>query len=131
MSSSDPHRGGTLSEMAPQGTSIPNDAGKQNTLPSVARPEQRSGNRVFDNQGLGGPSAAFAADNDTGLPRGPKDMGLSGEVTTGTGDTLPAEVESKWNQTGTNDPGARGDTRNLKHAQLNRSGFERNVEDEE
>ncbi|KAE8167055.1 hypothetical protein BDV40DRAFT_209922 [Aspergillus tamarii] len=116
MSSS--HQGGTLSEMAPKGTTIPNDAGKQNTIPSVARPEQRSENQLFDNQGLGQPSSAFAADNEATLPQGPSDLGMSGEVVTGTGNTLPAEGESKFNQIGTDRPGVRGDTRNLKHGKV-------------
>ncbi|KAB8211709.1 hypothetical protein BDV34DRAFT_185113 [Aspergillus parasiticus] len=109
------HQGGTLSEMAPKGTTIPNDAGKQNTIPSVPRPEQRSENPGFNNQGLGQPSSAFAADNEATLPQGPSDPGMTGEVVTGTGNTLPAEGESKFNQVGTDRPGVRGDTRNLKH----------------
>ncbi|KAB8069892.1 hypothetical protein BDV29DRAFT_161008 [Aspergillus leporis] len=128
---SDSRRGGTLSEMAPKGTSIPNDAGKQNTIPSVARPEQRGDSDLFNNQGIGQPSSAFAADNDAPMPRGPKDMGLTGEVVTGTGNTLPAEGGSKRNQIGANHPGAKGDVRGLKHGKLNRGGFERNAEDEE
>ncbi|KAB8264557.1 hypothetical protein BDV32DRAFT_145242 [Aspergillus pseudonomiae] len=117
-SSSSSHQGGTLSEMAPRGTTIPNDAGKQNTIPSGPRPEQRSENRLFDNQGLGQPSSAFAADNDATMPRGPRDPGMSGEVVTGTSNTLPAEGESKGNQIGTDRPGVRGDTRNLKHGKV-------------
>ncbi|KAE8150905.1 hypothetical protein BDV25DRAFT_139342 [Aspergillus avenaceus] len=76
---SNPHQGGSLSEMAPKGTSIPNDAGKQNTIPSVPRPEQRSENQEYDYQGLGQPSSAFAADNEATMPAGPGDTGSSGE----------------------------------------------------
>ncbi|OGM39128.1 hypothetical protein ABOM_012264 [Aspergillus bombycis] len=118
------HQGGTLSELAPGGTTIPHDAGKQNTIPSVPRPDQRSANRRFDNMGLGQPSSAFAADNDVTMPRGPRDPGLSGEVVTGTGNTLPAEGEAKWNQVGTDRPGVRGDTRSLKHGEVGVGGLD-------
>lgn len=55
--------------MAPQGTSIPNDAGKQNIIPSVPRPDQKAENAEFNNEGVAQPSSAFAADNATSLPR--------------------------------------------------------------
>lgn len=113
----DSHQGGSLSEMAPGGTSIPNDAGKQNTIPSVPRPDQKSESAEFNNEGLAQPSSAFAADNATGLPRGPADSGATGEVLTGTGNSVGAGVESKGNQPGAGYPGAgaRPDTKNLKH----------------
>lgn len=113
----DSHRGGTLSEMAPEGTSIPNDAGKQNTIPSVPRPDQKAGNAEFNNEGLAYPTSAFAADNATGFPRGPGDSGATGEVVTGTGNSIGAGVESKGNTAGANYPGAgaRPDEKTLKH----------------
>ena len=121
----DPHQGGTLSEMAPSGTSIPNDAGTQNTIPSVPRPDQRTENPQFDNQGLAEPTSVLAADNATDLPRSTRDVGMTGEVLSGTGNSMPAGVEAKRNEIGADHPGARGDMRNLKHASHNKSAFER------
>merc|ERR1712187_467906 len=121
----DPHQGGTLSEMAPSGTSIPNDAGIQNTIPSVPRPDQKTENPQFDNQGLAEPTSAFAADNDTDLPRSTRDVGMTGEVLSGTGNSLPAGVEAKRAEVGASHPSARGDLRNLKHGSQNKSAFEK------
>lgn len=124
----DPHRGGSLEEMAASGTSIPNDAGKMNTIPSVPRPDQMPDNEQFDYEGQGQPSRAFAADNDASMPRGPKDVGFSGEVMTGTGNSFPAEGENAGNALGTDAPGAKGSTRNLEHAKQNRGAYERMAE---
>ncbi|RJE17019.1 hypothetical protein PHISCL_10644, partial [Aspergillus sclerotialis] len=107
-SNEDPHKGGTLSELA-EGTSIPNDAGLQRVIPSLPRPDQMSENSQFDNQGLAEPTSTLAVDNPTDLPRSTRDIGMSGEVMTGTGDSLNAEVESKRTQIGANAPGFRGD----------------------
>ncbi|GIK03385.1 hypothetical protein Aspvir_007454 [Aspergillus viridinutans] len=130
MSSDDAHRGGALTEMAEHGTSIPNDAGIQNTLPSVPRPDQLSESGQFDNYGLAEPSLAFAADNATDLPRSTKEMGASGEVVTGTGDAFPVSGESKRINPGAMDPGARGNARTIKHANLNRSKFDRSARED-
>lgn len=86
----DPHAGGSLSEMAAEGTSIPNDAGIQRTIPSVPRPDQLEENPQFHNQGIAEPTKAFAADNATDVARGTKDRGGTGEVITGTGNTIGA-----------------------------------------
>ena len=94
----DSHQGGSLSDMAPTGTTIPNDAGIQNKIPSVPRPDQRAENPQFTNEGLGEPSGAFAADNAASMPRSPGDVaGPTGEVITGQGNTLPAGAETKRN----------------------------------
>ncbi|KAL4895605.1 hypothetical protein BDV59DRAFT_199604 [Aspergillus ambiguus] len=122
---SDSHQGGSLSDMAPEGTSIPNDAGIQNIIPSVPRPDQRAENQHFDYEGVSQPSAAFAADNATDMPRSTRDMGPSGEVVTGTGNTFPAQGETKRTEIGANWPGAKGNVRDLKHANLNRSEYDR------
>ena len=83
--STDPHQGGNLSDMAVTGTSIPNDAGAYETLPSVPDPEQAStNNRTATN-------LAGAADNATDMPKSSKDIGATGEVITATGDQLPAQ----------------------------------------
>ncbi|KAJ5156444.1 hypothetical protein N7492_009247 [Penicillium capsulatum] len=121
----DPHQGGTLSEMAPTGTTIPNDAGKMRTIPSVPRPDQRAESDLFDNEGLAEPSTAMAADNATDLPRSTRDVGQTGEVVTGTGNSIPASIESKRAYMGTNIPGGNGDTREQKHHVHNRSAFDR------
>ncbi|KAL3476727.1 hypothetical protein BJX99DRAFT_227220 [Aspergillus californicus] len=121
---SDPHRGGSLSEMAPSGTKIPNDAGRMNTIPSVPRPDQRAEHQNYDYQGIGQPSTAFAADNAGDLPRSTKDAGFTGEVMTGTGNTFPAEGETQRNEIGLDHPGARGHLRDFKHANRNRGAFD-------
>ncbi|GES59490.1 hypothetical protein ATEIFO6365_0003077000 [Aspergillus terreus] len=126
---SNSHQGGSLSDMAPEGTSIPNDAGIQNTIPSVPRPDQLPENSHFDFDGVSQPSTAFAADNATDMPRGPRDMGPTGEVVTGTGHTFPAEGETKRNEIGANWPGAKGHVRDLKHSNKNRGAYDRFAEE--
>ncbi|CEL06016.1 hypothetical protein BJX68DRAFT_271684 [Aspergillus pseudodeflectus] len=122
---SSPHQGGSLYDMAEKGTKIPNDAGLMNTIPSVPRPDQLAENPDYDYRGLGEPSTAFAADNPTDMPRSTRDLGFTGEVMTGTGNTFPAEGENAGNEIGANDPGAKGQLRTLKHETKNRSAFDR------
>lgn len=110
MSSEDAHKGGDLSDMAVKGTKIPNDAGQHNLLPSVPRPDQ-----MEDPNDLGSSTIAGAADNATDIPRKNKDIGSTGEVVTGTGDQLPAEVESKRLHYGANNPASKGHERDAKH----------------
>ena len=64
MASSDPKQGGDLFDMAKDGTSIPGDAGKQNLIPSVPRPDQIA----TDNE-TGAITEAGAADNATDISR--------------------------------------------------------------
>jgi hypothetical protein len=64
MAPTDPHQGGDLFDMAKDGTSIPNDAGKQNLIPSVPRPDQ-----ITDDNDIGGSNLAGAADNPTDIAR--------------------------------------------------------------
>ncbi|MCJ1243677.1 hypothetical protein MMC30_000874 [Trapelia coarctata] len=90
MAPTDPHQGSDLFDMAKDGTSIPNDAGKQNTIPSVPRPDQ-----VNDPNDLGAGNLAAAADNPTDIPRTHRDRGPTDSVLTGAGDVLPAEVQTK------------------------------------
>ncbi|KAJ5202036.1 uncharacterized protein N7498_006699 [Penicillium cinerascens] len=127
----DPHQGGSLSEMAAKGTNMPNDAGKMNTIPSVPRPDQRAEHFGFDNDGLAEPSTAFAADNATDLPRSTRDVGQTGEVITGTGNTMNASAESKRAYMGSNIPGGDGDPRDIKHHSHNRSAFDRYAKEDE
>ncbi|KAL4776967.1 hypothetical protein BDW60DRAFT_203065 [Aspergillus nidulans var. acristatus] len=128
---SSPHQGGSLSDMAPSGTRIPNDAGRMNTIPSVPRDDQKAEDDSFDYSGQGQPSLAFAADNYTDLPRSTNDMGFTGEVMTGTGNTIPAQAENAGNEIGGNWPGAKGQTRSLKRANKNKGGFEMQAGEDE
>jgi hypothetical protein len=80
MAPTDPKQGGDLFDMAKDGTSIPNDAGKMNIIPSVPRPGEGEG-VVNANRG----ALAGAASNPTDISRSVRDMGAGGEVETGTG----------------------------------------------
>lgn len=139
MSSSDPHRGGNLTDMAEQGTRVPNDAPQQTEIPSVPRPDQQQEAeeleknrwaRLDENQRIAErdfPMAA-AADNQRDMPRSTKDMGpTSGEVVSGTGDVMPPEVESKRLNLGAQDPGAKGSLRTFKHEVKKGSVFDRSA----
>lgn len=127
----DPHQGGSLSEMATSGTAIPNDAGKMNTIPSVPRPDQRVDHFGFDNAGVAEPSTAMAADNATDMPRSTRDVGQTGEVISGTGNSMPAGVEAKHAYMGANHHAGHGDTRDLKHQKYGRSEFERYAKEDD
>lgn len=52
-------------------------------------------------------------------------MGATGEVVTGTGDQLPAQVESKRLHFGANDPLSKGHDRYDKHTKQKESDLER------
>ena len=123
--SSDPHKGGRLEDMAEHGTTMPNDAGQHNIIRSVPRPDQTSENPQFDNEGIGEPNYQLAADNPRDMPRSTKDVGVSGEVITGTGDALPPEVESKRLNFGAQDAGAKGHLRDFHHEKHKKTAFER------
>lgn len=98
MSSSDPHTGGTLEQMAAKGTRVPNDAGLQNTIPSKPNPSDlRSAttSHAGDPNPLGSHPTAQAAGGLADVPRSARDAAPAGEVATGTGDSVPAAVETK------------------------------------
>ncbi|KAI9699007.1 MAG: hypothetical protein M1836_003196 [Candelina mexicana] len=116
MAPTDPHQGGSLSDMAVEGTSIPNDAGKQRIIPSVPRPDQIASSEDVPQGNLGGATIASAADNATDMPRSTADMGSTGEVISGTGDQMPAQAESKRMHYGANNPLAKGHDRYDKHS---------------
>lgn len=122
MSSKDAHQGGDLYDMAAKGTKIPNDAGKMNLIPSVPRPDQLD---ESNNRDLGDADLASAADNPIDISRRNKDIGATGEVVTGTGDQLPAAIESKRLHFGANDPAAKGHDRADKHRKQKESDLER------
>ncbi|MCJ1308140.1 hypothetical protein MMC25_001792 [Agyrium rufum] len=120
MASSDPKQGGDLFDMAKDGTTIPGDAGKMNLIPSVPRPDQ-----IASDSDTGATDLAAAADNATDISRANKDISATGEVMTGTGDQLPAQVESKRMHFGANNPLAKGHDRYDKHTRQKESDFER------
>ena len=64
---SDPKQGGSLSDMAPTGTSVPKDAGIQNIIPSKPRPDQVADQ--VDPNSLGASDLASAADNQGDISR--------------------------------------------------------------
>ncbi|KAI9811912.1 MAG: hypothetical protein M1826_003020 [Phylliscum demangeonii] len=107
----DPHQGGRLEDMAATGTTMPNDAGLYNVLPSVPRPDQiASDDTTYA-------SLADAADNAIDIPRSTRDSGMTGEVRTGTGEAMPAmAVERKHIADGGNEALAKGHPRMAKHA---------------
>ena len=84
--SQDPHQGGDLSDMAATGTTIPNDAGKMNIIPSVPRPGEgfNSTTGITDANAREG-TPAGAARGGTDIPRAYTEVGATGEVETGTG----------------------------------------------
>ncbi|KAJ5650876.1 uncharacterized protein N7484_004599 [Penicillium longicatenatum] len=118
---SNANAGGSLTDMAPTGTSIPQNAGKQNTIPSIPRPDQRTEPSYFNHDARARPTTAMDVDNAVDIPRSTHDRGQTAEVITGTGDLLPTTVESK--RVHMNVPG-RSDGRDTKH-----QGFNRNEND--
>jgi len=78
MPSQDAHDGGDLYDMAKNGTTMPNDAGKLNIDHSKSNTSTGQGNNTA------------AAYNPTDMPRGVADAGATGEVVTGTGCALPS-----------------------------------------
>ena len=68
---SDPNpQGGSLSDMAVQGTTVPSDSAKPRTIPSVPRPGQIT-DPTDDSNNLGSSDLAGAADNAQDMPRVP------------------------------------------------------------
>ncbi|CAF3430187.1 unnamed protein product [Fusarium graminearum] len=103
---SDPKKGADLFDMAKDGTSIPGDAGKMNTIKSVPNPHQRDG-------GLGSTSLANAADNALNENEG-RESGI-GEVISATGHDVPNSVTGK--------PGGRGGTQGKEDIRADTGGF--------
>lgn len=65
-SQEDPHKGGSLSDIAVSGSTIPNDAGKQDLVSSVPRPNQIT-DPVNDPNCPGESDLAGATDNPTDI----------------------------------------------------------------
>lgn len=88
--SKESYRGGSLEEMSARGgTSIPNEAGTQQTISS--EPDRRRDAAYQANTTA--PDLQGVADNSAAMPA--DDLGLTGEVVTASGDQLPADVEAK------------------------------------
>ena len=69
MASQDPNpQGGSLTDMAVEGTKVPDDAGSQNIIPSVPRPDQIT-DPSNDPNNLGATDLAGAADNAQDVSR--------------------------------------------------------------
>ncbi|KAI2465914.1 hypothetical protein F4781DRAFT_434920 [Annulohypoxylon bovei var. microspora] len=79
--------GGDLNQMAKDGTSIPGDAGKQNTIPSVPSPEQKSQRAAG---GIGASSLHSAADNPIGGGKNADDNAV-----TASGHAVPQSTAAK------------------------------------
>jgi hypothetical protein len=112
---SSPHEGGSLSEMAQEGTSMPNDAGQMNTLPSISGPS--------DSLDSATPDLASAATNANDISRITADKSAPTEAVTGTGDALPASIGTKNLTTGGGDPRAKGHPRYEKHVKQHDTEF--------
>ena len=77
----DASKGGNISDMAVSGTKVPDDAGKQNTIPSKPNPGQMAENAEYHKGFINAGDIQGAADN-----------AHTTEVVTGTGDQMPAEA---------------------------------------
>ncbi|KAF9772299.1 hypothetical protein IL306_010001 [Fusarium sp. DS 682] len=108
---SDPKQGGDLFQMAKDGTSIPGDAGKQNTISSVPNPHQRDGEAAG---GLGSTDLAGAADNAVLSASEGRKFGV-GEGISATGHDIPQSVTGK--------PGGRGGTQGKEEIRRDTGGF--------
>ncbi|KAL8626507.1 hypothetical protein Q9189_007790 [Teloschistes chrysophthalmus] len=145
MSSQDPNpSGGSLSDMAVSGTTVPSSSAIPNTIPSVPQPDQQTYSKDDPND-LGSTDLAGAADNVSDMPRvrpfptsppfpplhphnpialtpptQPAQSTLdkappSQIITAATGDTLPAETATKNLQELGNPDLSKGHARYDKH----------------
>ncbi|KAL8824618.1 MAG: hypothetical protein Q9170_008097 [Blastenia crenularia] len=87
-------QGGSLSEMAVEGTSVPSDSATQRTIPSVPRPSQATQSSDGPND-LGTTDLAGQADNPGDMPKSVRDNAPTADIISGTGDAVPSEVGSK------------------------------------
>ncbi|KAI7546168.1 hypothetical protein KC331_g5784 [Hortaea werneckii] len=92
----DANKGGNLSDMAVDGTKVPDNAGKPNVIPSVPNPHQQAESQEYSKGRIGAGDIQGAADNAPDMPRKTADGSAHGEVITGVGDQMPAQAaESK------------------------------------
>ncbi|KAL8782732.1 MAG: hypothetical protein Q9213_005156 [Squamulea squamosa] len=93
--SQDPNpQGGSLSDMAVEGTTVPSDSAKPNIIPSKPRPDQTTFSSDDPND-LGSTDLAGVADNTNDMPKSVLDQAPSSSIISGTGDAIPDEASSK------------------------------------
>lgn len=97
--------------MARDGTTLPNDNPTQRIIKSVPRPDQIDPSADYAHS-----NPAHAADNNFDIPRGTIDHGITGEVITGTGDSITSNIEKKNLDDANLDPRAKGHVQYAKHA---------------
>ncbi|KIX10003.1 uncharacterized protein Z518_01084 [Rhinocladiella mackenziei CBS 650.93] len=116
MAQSGPNSGGDLFDMATDEIKVPESAAEPRYIPSKPRPDQ--GASASDPNDLGGQSMAEAATNEGDISRTTRDTAPN-DVLTGTGDSLPSQVDSKRLHSVpggvTHDPSTKGSTRMTKH----------------
>ncbi|KAL8751502.1 MAG: hypothetical protein Q9199_006374 [Rusavskia elegans] len=92
---SDPNpQGGSLSDMAVSGTTVPPDSATQRTIPSKPRPDQQT-TSSDDPTDLGSTDLAGVADNTNDMPKSVRDQAPTSSIISGTGDAIPDEASSK------------------------------------
>ena len=105
---------------------MPNDAGDYEVLPSKPHPTQKAENPAYHAGFINAADPQGAVDNAADMPRTTKDTGATGEVITGTGDQMPADVESKRLGMGVaGGPAAKGHPRDAKGGVKTASEIER------
>ncbi|KAF6217786.1 hypothetical protein HO133_006613 [Letharia lupina] len=125
MASQDPNpQGGSITDMAVDGTKVPDDAGAQYTIPSVPRPDQIT-DPSDDPSNLGATDLAGAADNAQDVSRTTRDTAPNPETITGTGDALPPEIGSKRLHNDVNQDLSKGHQRYDKHVKQKGSDQEK------
>ncbi|KAL8727809.1 MAG: hypothetical protein Q9166_005801 [cf. Caloplaca sp. 2 TL-2023] len=93
--SQDPNpQGGSLSDMAVEGTTVPSDSATPRTIPSKPRPDQKTQSSDDPND-LGSTNLSGVADNIGDMPKSVRDQAPTSSIITGTGDALPDEASSK------------------------------------
>lgn len=124
-SSSDPNpQGGSLSDMAVSGTTVPSSSAEPYIIPSVPRPDQTTDSSSDPND-LGTTDLAGAADNASDMPKSTLDTAPSSSIITGTGDAIPAEAASKRMHELGNADLSKGHARYDKHVRQKGSDFEK------
>ncbi|CAO1605242.1 hypothetical protein XANCAGTX0491_008764 [Xanthoria calcicola] len=92
---SDPNpQGGSLSDMAVSGTTVPSDSATPRTIPSKPRPDQTT-TSSSDPHDLGSTTLASVADNVNDMPQSVRDQAPTASIISGTGDAIPDEAASK------------------------------------
>ncbi|CAD6571185.1 MAG: hypothetical protein ASARMPREDX12_006497 [Alectoria sarmentosa] len=125
MTSQDPNpQGGSITDMAAEGTKVPDDAGTPNTIASVPRPDQIA-DPSNDANNLGATDLAGAADNAQDVSRTIRDTAPNPETITGTGDALPSSVGSKRLDNGVSQDQSKGHQRYDKHVKQKGSDQEK------